>query len=203
MGLWYGGNVTGDGVSRKNGNEAMTTSIHPGEDPMDVAGVVLPDVPRKPVKKVQRGVLYRADGRAFPVKPENGKKFVYDELSEAVSGLIEGIIPTKNAVPYVMGYPVDRFKAGANAGKVTQVWANEEGLIDGLPLNPHTPMIADMRVYKLNGYPDSWRISGDVIAIYNVPVDKLEPTLEDGRMLVKEAKFWQEPKPPSKTGILR
>lgn len=146
-------------------------------------------------KKVQRGLLYRTDGKVLFLTPVDGKKFSYDELRDAVGGLIEGIIPTKNAVAYGIGVPVAGAKPGKDAGKVTQVWANEEGLIDGLPLNPHTPAVADMDVYKLNGYPDCWRISGDVILIHNIPVDRLEASTEDSRMTVKEAKFWQEPKP--------
>lgn len=139
-------------------------------------------------KKVQRGLLFRADGIVSFLKPENGKKFEYPELSAAVGGFIEGIIPTKSAVPFNSGYPSPAEKPGKDASKVSQVWANEEGLIDSLPLNPHTTTVANMTVYKLNDYPSYWRISGDVIAIYNVPVDRLDRDVEAKRVTVRQAK---------------
>jgi hypothetical protein len=187
----------------------MTTSISKKEDPMDVASFVLPDVPRKQpstkTKKVQRGIWYKADGSVFLVKPVNGKKFEYPELSRAVGGLIEGIRETKFLVNLSTGlisncshspsYPEDdrtlcrrcgewinrvptgkTVWAAERTAKVTQVWANEDGLIDSLPLNPHTGTVANMETYRLSGYPDWWKISGDVLVLYQVPLDLIPLT---------------------------
>ena len=139
-------------------------------------------------KKVQRGLLYRADGRVFLLKPENGKKFESPELSEAVGGLIEGIRQTKSKVDLTTGHIQSTPGSTDNpVANVTQVWANEEGLLESLPPNPFTPIFANMEIYRLNNYPSYWRVSGDVIAIYNVPVDRIGET-ESERVTVKQAK---------------
>ena len=98
-------------------------------------------------KKVERGLLYfpGPEGKVVPVTPADMKKFSYKELSEAVGGLIESIRPT------VQGHTV---------------WANEEGLLQGLEPNRHTWEVANKRVYLLNGYGESWRIVGRILVVY-------------------------------------
>lgn len=99
------------------------------------------------MKKVERGVLYFPGelGMAVRVIPANGKKFTYKEQRAAVDGLIESVIPV------VRGH---------------QVWANEEGLLLGLPENYHTAEVANMRVYELNGYPKDWKLCGRILETF-------------------------------------
>jgi hypothetical protein len=72
--------------------------------------------------------------------------------------------------------------------KVTQVWANEEGLLLGLPRNPHTPTVANMEIYRLNGYGASWRISGDVLVHYLVPANEVHH-MDAERVTIHKAKL--------------
>ena len=96
-------------------------------------------------KKVERGLLYfpGTGGKIVPVTPADMKKFSYKELSEAVGGMIESIRPA------VQGHTV---------------WANEEGLLQGLAPNRHTWEVANKRIYLLNG--ESWRIVGRILVVY-------------------------------------
>ena len=100
--------------------------------------------------KVHRGKIWFTDGSIVSVQPENGKKFGYREMQRAVGGLMESLIPGKQ-----LG--------------VSQLYCNEEGLLESLPDNPATWNVVNGAVYKLNGYPASWRVSGNMFGI--LPVD--------------------------------
>lgn len=107
--------------------------------------------------KVHRGYLYKTDGTIVKVRPENGKKFDYKELQAAVGGYIESLV--------------------SGIKNCKQMYANEEGLINGLPPNPHTQNICNMKVYSMNGYPSYWRVSGNVIAILSEVPDQSDVSL--------------------------
>ena len=95
--------------------------------------------------KVQRGYIFTTDGSIYKVRPFNGKKFDYRELQEAVGGTIESLVSGwKNCC---------------------QMFCNEEGLMRGLPPNPYTETVCNLKVYRLNGYGPAWRVSGDIIAL--------------------------------------
>jgi hypothetical protein len=104
------------------------------------------------VKKVHRGYIYTTDGRTIKVQPENGKKFELKELQKAVGGYIESLIP------------------GIKGCK--QLYANEDGISLGLAPNPHTQNVVNMRVYRLNGYGENFRVLGDIIAVLSEPVEE-------------------------------
>jgi hypothetical protein len=109
-------------------------------------------------KKVERGTLYPAGYGTTPieVRPANGKKFTLNELQEAVGGYIECMQP---------------------AVRHTTVYVNEEGAMNGTALNEHTWKIANHRIYvALNGYAESWRVSGNALVVRKVPAE-----LADGK----------------------
>lgn len=95
--------------------------------------------------KVYRGYLYKTDGTVEKLTPKDGKKFAYEELRDAVGGYIESLIAADK--------------------RCKQMYCNEEGLLEHLPPNPHTWDVVDANVYRLNGYPPSWRVSGNIIAV--------------------------------------
>lgn len=97
-------------------------------------------------KKIHRGTIYFTDGTQARVRPENGKKFDYRELQAAVDGYIETII----------------HRPGIG---ISQLYANDGGLIHNLAPNPFTSEIVNMKVYALNGYPASWKVSGNMVAV--------------------------------------
>src|ERR1700729_1511938 len=96
--------------------------------------------------KVERAFLYFGGepGSVVYVKPAHGKKFDLKELQAAVGGWVQEMIPLV---------------------RYTNVWVNEEGAIHRLPPNKHTWDIARREVYALNGYPASWRISGNALVV--------------------------------------
>jgi hypothetical protein len=97
------------------------------------------------VKKVQRGYIFKTDGRTIKVQPENGKKFDFKELQKAVGGYIESLVP--------------------GIRNCKQLYANEDGVSLGLAPNPHTQNVVNMRVYRLNGYGENFRVLGDIVAV--------------------------------------
>ena len=119
---------------------------------------------KAPSKKVERGILYfpGKDGVVISVVPQNGKKFVYEELRTAVGGLIEAVIP---------------------AQKNHKVWVNEEGTIQRLEDNKHTWKVANKAVYMLNGYGSNWRLCGRVLEVYKT--DDLGS--DGGRLFIAQA----------------
>ena len=100
-------------------------------------------------KRVERAQLYfpGQDGAVVTVAPVDGRKFKYEELREAVGGMIESIRPA------IQGHAV---------------WANEEGLLLGLKPNHHTWEAANKKIYLLNGYDKDWRIVGRILEVYKV-----------------------------------
>lgn len=110
--------------------------------------------------KVQRGYIYKTDGTVVKVRPINGKKFDYTELQEAVGGLISSL--------------------ESSIKNCRQMYANDEGILLGLPPNPHTQKVCNMKIYNMNGYPSYWRVCGNIIAILSeVPdVNEVLPTVE-------------------------
>ena len=119
---------------------------------------------KMPSKKVERGTLYfpGKNGAIIGVVPQNGKKFVYEELSCAVGGLIESVIPAQRS---------------------HRVWANEEGTIQRLEDNEHTWKAANKAVYLLNGYGSNWRLCGRVLEVFKT--DDL--TAGSGRIFIAQA----------------
>ena len=115
-------------------------------------------------KKVERGTLYfpGKNGGAYGVIPLNGKKFVYEELSCAVGGMIESVIP---------------------AVKGHKAWVNEEGALLGLEDNRHTWKVADKAIYLLNGYGSNWRICGRALEVFKT--DNL--SADNQRVLIAQA----------------
>lgn len=118
--------------------------------------------------KVERGFLYFGGepGAVVYVKPLNGKTFEYEELRKAVGGLVQEMIP------------VVRF---------TTVWVNEEGTLLRLPPNKHTWAIAKHEIYALNGYPPSWRISGNALATRRYDLALLDPSTEAKAVHIAQA----------------
>lgn len=98
-------------------------------------------------KRVERARLYfpGENGAVVTVTPVDMRKFKYEELREAVGGMIESIRPA------VQGHTV---------------WANEEGLLLGLKPNQHTWEVANKKIYLLNGYGEDWRIVGRILEVY-------------------------------------
>jgi hypothetical protein len=117
-----------------------------------------------PSRKVERGMLYfpGKNGAVIGVIPQNGKKFVYEELRHAVGGLIESIAP---------------------AIQHQKVWANEEGVLQRLEDNQYTWNVANKAVYLLNGYGSNWRIVGRVLVVFKT--DDL--SADSGRIFVAQA----------------
>jgi hypothetical protein len=116
------------------------------------------------IKKLQRGTIYKTDGQVILVLPKDGKKFSLQELQTAVGGYIQ------------MVQPLD---------KRSQLYVNEEGLLENLPPNGHTRAITNMDYYGDNDmYPGGIVLRGNVISTYRV-----NPGEENdiGRMYVDEA----------------
>jgi hypothetical protein len=97
------------------------------------------------VKKIRVGYLYKTDGTIERVLPASGKEFTWDELRKYVGGYIESLI------------------SGIKGCK--QMYCNEEGVLKGLAKNPHTWVVVNAKVYQLNGYTESWRVGGNIIAL--------------------------------------
>lgn len=116
--------------------------------------------------KTQVGTIYKTDGSVEKIYPKKGRKIDYDQLSSAVGGYIESLIP------------------GIKGCR--QMFCNEDGLLLKLPPNPHTWNLVKASVYKLNGYPSYWRVSGNIIAITNEEVKdetKTNGTAKDSQTL--------------------
>ena len=115
-------------------------------------------------QKVERGTLYfpGESGAGIGVIPQNGKKFVYEELSHAVGGLIEYVIP---------------------AIRHQKVWANEEGALQRLEDNQYTWKVANKAAYLLNGYGSNWRLAGRVLVVFKT--DDL--SADGGRIFIAQA----------------
>lgn len=97
-------------------------------------------------KKVERGILYFAIKEPMAVRPADGKKFTLEEWQMAVEGYVETVIP---------------------AMKGWKVFANEQGKLQGLPLNPRTWEVADRHVYMdLNFYAPTWLLAGNILVIF-------------------------------------
>jgi hypothetical protein len=107
--------------------------------------------------KVQRANVYITDGTVVKVRPLNGKKFDYKELQQAVGGSIESLI------------------SGIKGCR--QMFCNEEGIMLRLPDNPHTWNVVNAGIYRLNGYTADWRLSGNIIAIFNEEDDHIQLAL--------------------------
>jgi hypothetical protein len=99
------------------------------------------------VKKVERGVIYFAgqNGPSRRVRPADGKKFTDKEIQLVVNGYFELLVPAERG---------------------WTVYCDEEGGLKpyGQP-NLHTWTFAKREVYALNGYPASWRVRGNVLAV--------------------------------------
>jgi hypothetical protein len=99
-------------------------------------------------KKVERGVIYFADksGLSQRVRPEDGKTFSMKEIQRAVGGYFECLVPAERG---------------------WTVYADEEGALPHKNYQPngHTWTFAKREVYALNGYPDNWRVMGNVLAV--------------------------------------
>ena len=119
-------------------------------------------------KRVERARLYfpGENGAVVTVTPVDMRKFKYEELREAVGGLIESIHPA------VQGHTV---------------WANEEGLLLGLKPNQHTWEAANKKIYLLNGYGKDWRIVGRILEIYKTDDLTAAPTTVHGALLLYAA----------------
>jgi hypothetical protein len=103
-------------------------------------------------KKVERGTLYFGGEKCKEVLvvPANGKKFTYEELSLAVGGFIETMVP---------------------ANPRTRVYVNEEGALKQLPPNQHTWSFADRDTYVVfNGYAPNFRVAGDALVVFKQDV---------------------------------
>lgn len=110
--------------------------------------------------KHQRAILYKTDGTTVKCKPAKGSKFDYHEFQKAVGGYIEALIP---------GIP-----------NCKQMYCNEEGLLEQLPLNPHTWNVVKAEVYRLNGYGPEWLVSGNIVAVINeLPNGESLPTIAE------------------------
>lgn len=117
-------------------------------------------------KKVERGTLWfgRPEGRFVGVRSVNGKKFSYEEQKAAVGGYIESMMPVVNG---------------------RQIWVNEEGRLEQLPLNVNTWLFADRHVYvDLNAYAPTWQVSGNALEVFRVPdgalaTDSAMPTIAE------------------------
>lgn len=99
-------------------------------------------------KRVEYGVLYLPDGTTKDVYPADGKKFTYKELKANVGGFLEQVIC---GVPHCRAY------------------VDEEGaLFNSLAPNPFTWAVLNRKVYGLNGYAESWRVSGPIFMVGRV-----------------------------------
>ena len=116
------------------------------------------------MSKVERGTLYfpGKDGAAIGVQPLNGKAFTYEELSCAVNGYIETMIP---------------------AAKGHRIYVNEEGALKLYTPNWHTWTVVKESVYRLNGYASTWRVAGRILEVFKT--DDL--SADTGRVLIAQA----------------
>lgn len=103
------------------------------------------------MKKVQYAVVYDTDGTTTARIPANGTTFTLAELQGFVGGYLASLIPANK--------------------QCKQLYADEEGLCKNLPLNPHTQVVCDTRVYNINGYSQHWRVRGPIVAVLTRSVD--------------------------------
>ena len=95
-------------------------------------------------KRVEVADLYAVDGSKTTHHPANGKKFTWEELVKLLGGWLESCIgTTQYAATYV----------------------DEEGRLKGLLPNPRTWELLKRDVYALNGYAESWRVSGPILVV--------------------------------------
>ncbi len=115
-------------------------------------------------KKIQVATIYTAgpDGKEYEVRAINGKKFSYEELTKAVQGYIESLIP---------------------AERFTTAYVNEEGVLKGLPANKFSWTAAKQSVYRLNGYGPGYLFQGNIIVLRNKVASEVDlaklPTVAD------------------------
>lgn len=80
----------------------------------------------------------KVDGTETEVQPRNGKRFELEELQKMVGGYIE-LVRTQPPV--------------------REMYINEEGLLDGLPVNPVATLLI------ASGYMTDGGVRGDVVVI--------------------------------------
>lgn len=97
-------------------------------------------------------LVIKPDGDIVVLKPANGKKFTYDELSKAVGGMIEHI-PYKWDKAAVAELPKD-----ARGKTVCTAWCNEMG-----KLTP--PVYANPRATRLFVCQPDYMV-GDILLCY-------------------------------------
>lgn len=84
-------------------------------------------------------VLLRTDDKAQVVHPKNGDKFTLDELQGYVEGYIEVVYPTPGI--FVLAGVEEGRTTIVEAQKGSTLWVNEEGKLNGLPVNKLATMV--------------------------------------------------------------